>query len=107
MENRITSPARALATIALVVGFIALVVVFATSLGGGSGGGVGGQGRVARHASQSGESKRPVPAAYLVKSGDTLTSIAHRTGVPVARIERLNPETDPQILIAGEKLKLK
>ena len=43
----------------------------------------------------------------MIKSGDTLTSIAHETGVGVAKIERLNPEVDPQILIAGEKLKLK
>jgi LysM domain len=107
MENRTTRPARALATIALVVGFIALVIVVSASLGGGGSSG-GGKGPVARHASRGGgESKQPVPASYVVKSGDTLTSIAHRTGVPVARIQRLNPETDPQILIAGEKLKLK
>ena len=43
---------------------------------------------------------------YTVQSGDTLTSIAHKTGVPVAEIQALNPEVDPQILIAGEVLKL-
>ena len=43
----------------------------------------------------------------MVKSGDTLVSIAHRTGVPVAHIIALNPEVDPQILIAGETLKLR
>jgi LysM repeat protein len=45
--------------------------------------------------------------AYVVQSGDTLVSIAHRTGVPVAHILALNPEVDPQILIAGEMLKLR
>ena len=44
---------------------------------------------------------------YVVQSGDTLVSIAHRTGVPVAHILALNPEVDPQILIAGETLKLR
>ncbi len=44
---------------------------------------------------------------YVVKSGDTLTAIAHTTGVPVAQILALNPEVDPQILIAGQTLKLK
>jgi LysM repeat protein len=34
-------------------------------------------------------------------------AIAHRTDVPVARIEMLNPQVDPQILIAGETLKLR
>jgi LysM repeat protein len=43
----------------------------------------------------------------VVETGDTLTSIAHETGVPVATILTLNPEVDPQILIAGEKLKLR
>ena len=43
----------------------------------------------------------------MVQNGDTLTSIAHETGVPVARIEELNPGVDPQILISGEKLKLR
>jgi LysM repeat protein len=36
-----------------------------------------------------------------------LISIAHRTGVPVKTIEELNPEVDPQILVAGEELKLR
>ena len=43
----------------------------------------------------------------MVQNGDTLISIAHETGVPVAKIQRLNPEVDPQILISGEKLKLR
>ena len=42
-----------------------------------------------------------------MQSGDTLTSIAHETGVPVAVILELNPGVDPQILISGEKLKLR
>jgi LysM repeat protein len=45
--------------------------------------------------------------SYTVESGDTLTAIAHKTGVPVAELLALNPEVDPQILIAGQTLKLK
>ena len=44
---------------------------------------------------------------YVVQTGDTLTAISHQTGVPVAEILALNPEVDPQILIAGETLKLR
>jgi LysM repeat protein len=44
---------------------------------------------------------------YTIKSGDTLTSIAHKTGIPISEIQALNPEVDPQILTAGETLKLK
>jgi len=83
-----------------------VIVVIATALGGGDGGG------------SSGGSSRPtqvkhapaavhVPKTYEVQSGDTLTSIAHEFGVPVTRILRLNPGVDPQILISGEKLKLR
>ena len=43
----------------------------------------------------------------MVKSGDTLVSIAHRTGVPVGHILALNPDVDPQILIAGQTLQLR
>jgi LysM repeat protein len=43
----------------------------------------------------------------VVKSGDTLVSIAHRTGVPVSHILALNPDVDPQILIAGQTLQLR
>jgi LysM repeat protein len=54
------------------------------------------------------QQKKPRTKAkvYVVQSGDTLTSIAHKTGIPVAEIQALNPEVDPQILIAGETLKL-
>ena len=43
----------------------------------------------------------------MVKNGDTLTSIAHKTGVSVVRIQTLNPRVDPQILISGERLRLR
>jgi hypothetical protein len=54
------------------------------------------------------QQKKPRTKAktYTVQSGDTLTSIAHKTGIPVAELQALNPEVDPQILIAGETLKL-
>jgi LysM repeat protein len=51
--------------------------------------------------------ERTKAKTYTVQSGDTLTAIAHKTGVPVAELQALNPEIDPQILIAGEVLKLR
>jgi LysM repeat protein len=51
--------------------------------------------------------QRTKAKTYTVQSGDTLTAIAHKTGVPVAQLQALNPEVDPQILIAGEVLKLR
>lgn len=61
--------------------------------------------------SNSGNSGRPaladVPRKYEVQSGDTLSSISAQTGVPMSRIEELNPDTDPQALIAGQTLRLR
>ncbi|HEY8808616.1 MAG TPA: LysM domain-containing protein [Solirubrobacterales bacterium] len=84
-----------------------MVVVIATALGGGDGG--GGSGGDSGHAGHVRQSQAPAhtPKTYEVQSGDTLTSIAHETGVPVAAILELNPGVDPQILISGEKLKLR
>jgi LysM repeat protein len=105
MNQRSSAPARALAAIALVCGFLVIVVVVATSLGGD--GGDSGRSSTAGHAAHRSGGDGKTPKSYVVQSGDTLTSIAHDTGVPVARILRLNPGIDPQILIAGEKLKLR
>jgi LysM repeat protein len=84
-----------------------VVVVIAAALGGGDdGGGSGGGSGHAEHV-QQGHAQAHIPKAYEVQSGDTLTSIAHETGVPVAVIVKLNPGVDPQILVSGEKLKLR
>ena len=106
MKQRSSATARALAAIALVCGFLVVAIVVATSLGG-SGGGSGSSGSGSGQATKPSAVKRGVPKSYVVQSGDTLTSIAHRTGVPVVRIRSLNPGIDPQILISGEKLKLR
>jgi hypothetical protein len=107
MRKRSSAPARAIAAIALVCGFLVVAIVVATSLGGGDSGGRSGGGSAGGQAHQRSGENRHTPKSYVVQSGDTLTSIAHGTGVPVVRIRALNPGIDPQILIAGEKLKLR
>lgn len=80
-----------------------LIVAIPSALNGGSS-----SSKHNRHSSQHKASHHHTTAAtYVVKSGDTLTAIAHRTGVPVSQILALNPEVDPQILIAGQTLKLR
>jgi LysM repeat protein len=44
--------------------------------------------------------------SYTVKSGDTLSAIAVKTGVPLDTIERLNPKLDADTLHAGQKVRL-
>jgi LysM repeat protein len=106
MKKHSSAPARVLAAAAVLCGFVVVVVVIATSLGGGDGGsGSGGGSQAAKHGDRG--AKRHTPKTYVVQNGDTLTSIAHRTGVTVVRIRELNPGIDPQILISGETLKLR
>lgn len=84
-----------------------MIILIAATLGGGDDGdGSGGGSSPAGHARQ-GKDSGQAPKSYEVQSGDTLTSIAHETGVPVAVIIKLNPGVDPQILVSGEKLKLR
>lgn len=43
---------------------------------------------------------------YTVKPGDTLSSIAVKTGVSLERIQTLNPTLDSQSLQTGQRVKL-
>lgn len=105
MKRRSSALGRAIAAIALLGGFVLVIVVISTSLGGGE---ESGKDRApATQANKKGGSKEKAPMSYVVQNGDTLTSIAHETGVPLAQIEDLNPGVDPQILVSGEKLKLR
>ncbi|HEX7059761.1 MAG TPA: LysM domain-containing protein [Solirubrobacterales bacterium] len=107
MEKRTTARARVLALTALISSFLVLIVVIASSLDGDSGPSVSNHRTPAGEVTTTGAGGGEVAAAYVVQNGDTLTSIAHKTGVSVARIQELNPDVDPQILISGEKLKLR
>jgi LysM repeat protein len=44
---------------------------------------------------------------YTVEPGDTLTTIADKTGIGVDKLTELNPDLDPQALISGEQVKLR
>jgi LysM repeat protein len=79
-----------------------LLFVIATSLGGSdSDDGNGGKGGGRAKAEKS-EGK-----FYTVEPGDSLTSIADKTGVSVNKLTQLNPDLDPQALISGQRVKLR
>ncbi|HVC06856.1 MAG TPA: LysM domain-containing protein [Solirubrobacterales bacterium] len=105
MEKRTSAPARVLATIALLGALLVFILAISSSLGGGGSGGSHPPVSTARGPRQTNNGH--TPAVYVVKYGDTLTSIAHKTGVSVLRIQTLNPHVDPQILISGERLRLR
>jgi LysM repeat protein len=104
MERRTSAAARIAAALALVAAVILVVIVASTAMNGSDDGST-------HHGSkphaQKQKKHRTKAKTYTVETGDTLTAIAHKTGVPVAEILALNPEVDPQILIAGQTLKLK
>ena len=114
------SPANLLAPIALVVFGVAVLIVL--SNGGGSGGGSSNSGSAAaeqrdlgvgatprkHHKQKTSTTKTtPVGDVYVVKQGDTLAGIAETTGVPVAKLQELNPGLDQFSLVAGQRIKLR
>lgn len=105
MERRTSSPARILAALALIGAVLAVVVAIAIGMSADSSSRHERKGQQTQKEAR--KKQRTRAATYTVQTGDTLTSIAHRTGVPVAELLALNPEVDPQILIAGQTLKLR
>jgi LysM repeat protein len=104
MKTKRSWIARVLALAALVAAIVAIIVVASNTHLDSKSDHRGGRQTQAHKEKQ----KKPRTKAkkYVVQSGDTLTSIARKTGIPVAELQALNPEVDPQILIAGETLKL-
>jgi LysM repeat protein len=102
--------ARLLAPIALVLAAIALVVVIGSSGSGGDDGGSGDKASTTDKTVAAPKSKPKTKAkssTYTVKTGDTLGSIAEKSGVPVETLQELNPDLDPQALVSGQKIKLR
>jgi LysM repeat protein len=104
MKKRRSWFARFFALVALIAAIVAIVVVASnTHLHSSS----DHKGKQAQTQKQPQKKKpRTTKKTYTVQSGDTLTSISQATGIPVTELQALNPEVDPQILIAGETLKL-
>jgi LysM repeat protein len=105
MNKRSTAVARIIAAFALVAAVVTVAVVIASTLNQDSSS--KSKTHTGQTTTQAQKPHRTKAKTYVVQTGDTLTAISHRTGVPVAEIEALNPEVDPQILIAGESLKLR
>ena len=104
------SSARILAPLALIAALVALVLV----VQGSSSDETATQATTAKTTKNpSDEGKAPTkkapakPKKTTVRAGDTLGAISERTGVPVAQIEELNPNLDPQALTVGQTVKLR
>jgi LysM repeat protein len=115
MDTRHSSPARLIAPIALVVFAITALIIIA-SAGGSDHKSSSGPTRAerrdlrvkkqrARQATRQTQVSRK--GVYIVRTGDTLGSIAQKSGVTVERLQELNPSLDPQSLLSGQRIKLR
>jgi LysM repeat protein len=113
------SPLRFLAPVALVAFGLALLVVVSSSNSGDSDTtqspserekdrDLGASTKKSKRKAKSSSANGTLPSrTYTVKSGDTLGSISEKTGIPVEKLQELNPQLDPQQLVSGQKIKLK
>jgi LysM repeat protein len=103
MQAAKSASVRVLAPLGVALLAVAVLIVVATSLGGGS----NGDGRDGRGGGGGQKKERVDEKFYVVEPGDTLTTISDKTGVGVDKLTRLNPDLDPQALISGERVKLR
>jgi LysM repeat protein len=113
------SPLRFLAPVALIAFGLALLVVVSSSNSGDTGNtpsaserekdrDLGASTKRSKRKSKSSSANGTLPSrTYTVKSGDTLGSISEKTGIPIEKLQELNPQLDPQQLVSGQKIKLK
>jgi LysM repeat protein len=105
------SPARFLAPLALVAFGIALFMVVTSSSTEPDSADSPNRATESRPAdAPNGDEREPErkgPRRYRVKPGDTPSSIAEETGVPLEDILRLNPDLDPQTLSPGQRIRLR
>jgi LysM repeat protein len=115
MDTRHSSPARIVAPIALVVFAITALVIIASAGGTdhkSSSGPTKAEQRDLRLKKQRArratrQTKVVSKGVYIVRTGDTLGSIAQRAGITVERLQELNPSLDPQALLSGQRIKLR
>ena len=104
------SPLRMLAPLALGAFAVVFLIVVVSSLGGDSSSKREtpmSEGRSGQQRETSGAPATSQRKTYVVKSGDTLSKIAARTGVEIERLLTLNPTVDPQGLVTGQRIKLR
>jgi hypothetical protein len=109
------SSIRLLAPAALALFAVVFLVVVVASLGGGDGGSSTSE-RPATARERRGDAERDRtrprdqrgrPRFHVVKPGDNLAAIAQQRGVSLEELRLLNPEPDPQGLVAGQRVRLR
>lgn len=108
------SSLRALAPASLVLFAIVFLIVVIVSLSGGGDSSsqpervritqTPNRDRAARRAAH--RRRLAAQGIYVVRSGDTLFTIANKLGIPIDVLRQLNPTADPQNLIRGQHIRL-
>ena len=109
------TPLRFLAPIALVVFAVALLMIVSSSGGSDDGGAPSASDKqkdkdlgTSTKRTRKKRSSGSLPTrTYTVKAGDTLGSISSKTGIPIDKLQELNPQIDPQQLTTAQKVKLR
>ena len=115
--RRRRSPLRILAPVVLIGFAVALALIISSAQKSGGGGSTSAnsaekardlgtsttKSRSRRHSSRGRLPKR----IYVVQQGDTLGSIAAKTGVPIARLQELNPNLDQFSLQTGQRIRIR
>ena len=104
------SPIRFLAPLALAAIVLATYLVVEHGLNTSStGSGSASTSTTGHHASPGPTTsrKRPKHRFYVVRSGDSLSVISARTGVPLPTLESLNPGVSTASLQVGQRLRLR
>jgi LysM repeat protein len=96
------NPLRIIVPASIAAFAVLVIIVIAMSLGGGSES--DSRSSTAEGQQQTVQTQRRF---YTVKRGDSLGAIAEKTGVSIEELQALNPDVDPQALIAGQRLKLR
>lgn len=98
----VRNPARYLAPVALVAVIVAVVLV--------TNGALGNHHAVPAHRVRQRVASHPTDAQtsfYVIRAGDSLSSISVKTGLSISKLEILNPSIDPSALQTGQRLRLR
>lgn len=108
-HRRRRSAARLIAPLALLLAIAAVLAVIQTSNESDTGADTAREtaGQSTKQRQRQQQRRGPARANYTVKLNDTLGLISEKTGVPVERLQTLNPELDPQNLVVGQRIKLR
>jgi LysM repeat protein len=97
---------RVMAPIALVAVLVAVFVIVSENTGDSNNAEQDTKAKIESEGKKDGEGAEN-PRHYSVQEGDTLSGIASKFDVSVKRLERLNPDIDPQALGAGQELTIR